>query len=131
MGWCQGSCPSAGRTVIESSVQSGGTRLLCFFKKKKRNRKKWVWGPLQRAPPEIIQGHYRLLSDLVCIYDIEIGLYIHTHWDCGPQDGFLQHVCVIGSGPWSLVHHYCPGTFHPDILQYFTGRICTFLVSPL
>lgn len=79
-------------------------------------------GAAAGSPPEIIQGHYGLLSDIMCIYDIAIDIYIHTPWDSVPQDGFLQHFCLILSGP---------GAFDPEILQYFKGRVCTFLVSPV
>lgn len=62
------------------------------------------------SPPEVIQGHYRLLSDIMCIYDIEIDIYIHTPWDSVPQDGFLQPFCLFLRGPWPVATAQGPST---------------------
>lgn len=127
-GLARGSCPSAGGTAIEVSVQSGRTRQLFFFKKKGGTERNGCWGPCRDPPrdhPGTLQTTFRY-----SVYIWHRDRAIHPHsWGLWPT-GWLFPTCVC---EWErpLAPHYCPGSLHPDTLQYSTGRICTFLVSPL
>lgn len=84
-----------------------------------------------RGPPQ--GAHQRSSRDTtdyfqirVCIYDIELDIYIHTAWGSEPQDGFLQRLRLVLSGPWPRNLGPC----HTAIFQR-QGGVCTFLVAPL